>query len=29
MGFFTKKNKKEPFLTVEEILKAEDLSEIK
>lgn len=29
MGFFTKKDKLEPFLTIEEILKAEDLTEIK
>ncbi|CAD8099788.1 unnamed protein product [Paramecium sonneborni] len=29
MGFFTKKNRIEPFLTIEEILKAEDLSEIR
>ena len=29
MGFFTKKSKLEPFLTIEEILKADDLTEIK
>lgn len=29
MGFFTKRDRLTPFLTIEEILKAEDLSEIK
>ena len=29
MGFFTKSNRLEAFLTIEEILKAEDLTEIK
>lgn len=29
MGFFTKKEPRVPFLTITEVLKAEDLSEIK
>lgn len=29
MGFYTKHNPREPFLEIEEIIKAEDLTEIK